>query len=113
MSQQFMRHTTHERLFLAVQSLASSNAPLQLRLNDAGMSLLPLLDTDFPEDLRTHFRKIMDDLTSKSDQLGEEGTLTVTIRQMSDEEAKRVAGKIIDLFDEICCVYCSGSSQGL
>jgi hypothetical protein len=102
-----MHHTTHARLLLAVQSLASGNASLQSRLNVAGESLVPLLDTDFPDDLRTHFRKIIDDLTSKPAQLEGEGALAATTRQMSHEEAERVAGQIVDLFDEICCSYCS------
>jgi hypothetical protein len=52
----------------------------------------------------------MDDLTSKPDQLEVEGTLAATTRQMSNEEAKHIAERIIALFDEICCAYCNGSS---
>lgn len=94
---------------MAVQSLALGNAPLQSRLNNAGSSLLPLLETDFPEDLQLHFQEIINALTSKAAQLEGEGKLESTTRQLSNEEAEHIAERIIDLLDEISCVYCSGS----
>jgi hypothetical protein len=98
---EFTRHGTHERLWLAVEALASGHGSLQSRLGDAGQTLVPLRLADFPDELQSSFQELMERLSNKS-ALKEEGAVASTTSQMSDEDAEDVAKRIVELFDQVC-----------
>ena len=61
-----------------------------------------LIIDDDPE-MQTDYREIMDQLTRRAEGFPGEGTVPSTLRQMSDEEADRVAELIIDFCFSVAC----------
>jgi hypothetical protein len=89
------------RVFQAVESLAVSSAPIQVRLSNAGMVLVFLRDDEFADaEARATYRGIMDALTTV-EPVGEEGSLRASTTAMSDDEARDVAERILAL-DAMC-----------
>ncbi|ALB43192.1 hypothetical protein AA650_24525 [Anabaena sp. WA102] len=86
---------TRQKLYSAVRTLASSNESIQDRLYFASSDLMTLHQPDdFPEELREEFNEIHQKLTH-------EGSFEATTTKMSEEEARKIAEKIVDLYDEI------------
>ena len=96
-------HTTWERLFMAVENMASGNESIQKRLCGAVLHLCPLHVKDFPEKLQPDFKAILDE-TTKVD--GPNGSIEASTNAMNDEQASEVAKKIFHLYDEIARNYC-------
>lgn len=87
----------HEKLSVAVASMATSTATLQNRLADAYISgFHTLKPADFPADLQSSYEEIRNDLT-KVPARGDEGTVVATTRAMSDEDATNLIDRIVDL----------------
>ncbi len=90
-----------EKLFVAVDSLATGTDSLQMRLANAfGGSLMRLTPKDFPEELRPRFEFIERMMTTAEPQ-GDEGPIVATARKMSDREAVDVAKAILSLYHDI------------
>jgi hypothetical protein len=85
-----------QRLWQAVESLAGSADPIQERLYWAGMHLAPLLPDDFEDADRAEFIGVMSALNAR-EAVGDEGTLKATTETMSDQEAVRIARRILAL----------------
>jgi len=84
-----------------MRSLATGSGGLHERLRDAGLILIRLKPDDFPDkDLRRIFTGLMDDLTYAEPQRGE-ARISATLRVTSDEDARAIAGRIIDLYHKI------------
>jgi hypothetical protein len=94
-------HTTYSRLYGAVDALAVSTDSLQKRLEGAGQSIMHLKGEDFPGDLQIDFENIMKSLTNKDAELEGEGKLAATARQLTDDDAAKIASSILNLFDSI------------
>ena len=93
---------TSKTLYLAVRTLASSNESIQERLYFAytgGLNALYLLN-DFPKEFREEFDEIHQKLTEVQP-TSNEGSVKATTTKMSEEEARKIAEKIVDLYDEI------------
>jgi hypothetical protein len=94
MSEGYIRQVLWE----AVNSLATSAAPLQKRLEWAAISLIKLQREDFEnakKDLAL-YTAIKDTLTAL-EPVGEEGSIVATTAAMSDEQAEAVAKQILEL----------------
>jgi hypothetical protein len=91
-----------ERLLNAVEVLAVSADPLHVRLQRAGTALLPLPAGDFsdPED-GERLEEILRGLTGVVDPSGEHGAMTISAFAMSDAEAVRIAGLVVELFRRV------------
>ncbi len=87
-----------EKLYVTMDCLAASAAPIQSRLESAAISaLLRLNPDDFkdPED-RERFERIMAALTA-AEPRGDEGTLVASTAAMDDEGAVAVASDLVEL----------------
>jgi ferredoxin-fold anticodon binding domain-containing protein len=89
-------HYLWEKFFLAVRALAISNEKIQVRLKNAYKELLDLDDLQaWPTDkLESKYQELKNELSSKGD-------IEVTIHYMRDEDAARLAEKIINMYDHI------------
>ena len=91
-----------ERLLNAVEALAVGTEPLHVRLHRAGTLLLPLQASDFSDaEDGERLEEILRGLTGVGDPTGEHGAMTVSTFAMSDGEALRVAGLIVELLRRV------------
>lgn len=60
-----------------------------------------LREEDFPGELQIDFENIMKSLTNKEAELEGEGTLAATTRQITDDDATKIASSILSLFESI------------
>lgn len=96
---------TWEKLFVAVLSMAKSDASLQDRLVGAYLSFHTLQDENFPEgELRESFKEIKFQLTMRPAK-GNEGTVRASTRLMKDKEAGELIEKIVSLYDEVAQLH--------
>lgn len=92
-------HYIHEKLMIAVESMATSAAPLQDRLYSAYMSFHTLNARDFDDpEMRAQWEDIDASLTRVKDGPPSEGYVKNTLARMPDEEAERIADIIYSLF---------------
>jgi hypothetical protein len=87
-----------EKLFLAVNSLATGTGSIQERLENVAIGWLGL-PSSFPDllpaDLMPELKAILDELTKVQ---GEEGAIRATARAISDEEGAELAGRVLSLY---------------
>jgi hypothetical protein len=87
-----------EKLYLAVNSLATATGPIQERLESVAINWLGL-PASFPDllpaDLMPELKAILDELTKVH---GEEGAIRATARAMSDEEGAELAKRVLSLY---------------
>jgi hypothetical protein len=87
-----------EKLMQAVYALATGSGPVQDRLGDAAIHLVPVRPEDISdEDLRRTFIGVMDDLSYARVQ-GDEGGIFATLRITNEEDARAIARRIVDLY---------------
>jgi hypothetical protein len=87
-----------EKLMQEVYALATGSGPVQDRLGDAAIHLVPVRPEDISdEDLRRTFIGVMDDL-NYARVPGDEGGIFATIRITNDEDARAIARRIVDLY---------------
>lgn len=90
-------HNVRERLWQAVNVLATSARPLQERLGDACMSLVFLGEEDFEDsEGRARFTAILE-TSGALPASGDEGRIAATVLRMSDEQAVALAQQIVAL----------------
>ena len=90
------------RLLNAVESLAASSEPIHRRLQNAGVTLLPLHAGDFDDPADGELlEEILRALTGVGDPTGEHGDMVVTTFSMSDAEGVRVARLIVELLRRV------------
>ncbi len=92
------RHTTWERLFIAVQGLASGTENIQRRLYYAMVHILPLHLWEFPEDVQEDVKAIRERLWKKE-------SLELEFQDIPEDEAKKIAEKLVSIYDAIACDY--------
>jgi len=92
----------YEKLMIAVMTLATNRAEIKSRLQDAFISsLIHIRPDDLPEgELRDKLKTIKDDMTWTPAQ-GDEGTVAATVRGMLDEDAQKIAERIVSLFLDV------------
>lgn len=87
-----------EKLNCAVRTLTLSDDPLRVRLENAYAQRLAVLDPDdFPPHLRDRFLALRASVTWQEDE--RRGRIAATCAAISDREAIRVAGLILELAD--------------
>ena len=91
----------HEKLLVAVQSLATGTGRINERLRGAVLSFIPLIPDDFPEvELRRKFMGVVDDLTFQQAK-GNEGNIAATLGITSEEDASAIARRIFELYGDV------------
>jgi len=89
-----------EKLRLAIEGMAVSPRPLQLRLESAHLTFHPIREDDFPSDgMKAIYRDLMDRLTAVKDP--SRGYVPATVAQLSDDEAEEIARMIVNLCDAL------------
>jgi hypothetical protein len=91
-----------EKLWQAVDCLATSSGTIQQRLESAAMFLIRLNpgDQSLPSELHGEFESIYHDLTKTTAQ-GSEGRIQATLQLMSDEEGSKLASRIFSLYTKL------------
>ena len=91
---------TQEKLWQAVNTLVGSGS-IQTRLRYAAEYLIRVKGRDehaFPQaELQERFARVMERLTS-TPAVGDEGTIQASTRNLTDEDAEKVASEIFSLF---------------
>jgi hypothetical protein len=86
-----------EKLAEAVNALAVSAAPIQVRVGYAARALTVLQPEDFVDaESRLAFTAVRDMATSR-EAVADEGTIAATTSAMSDEQAEALARQIMEL----------------
>ena len=87
-----------EKLYLAVNTLATGTGSIQQRLEDVAIGLLGLT-TSFPDllpaDLMPELKAILEDLTKVK---GQDGAIQATTQAMSNEEGAHIAERVFSLY---------------
>lgn len=83
-------HTTWERLYSAVCTLATGQGSLPERTSWALVKLMPLLVKEFPEELREDFKAVR----------------AYYGMDITDEQASEIADKIVHFYDTVTRNYC-------
>jgi hypothetical protein len=92
-----------EVLWVAIRTIMRSQGSLQERLAGAALGLgsLPApVENDLPKEYQEAFESINQDLT-KEPAKGSEGRIQATTRKMDDQEAERVAERILSLYTQL------------
>jgi hypothetical protein len=89
-----------EKFWTAIHGLATGSSRIQARLESAALCLHTLRPEDLPGTLSTDFANLWRDLT-KVKAHGDEGTIAATTRQMSDEQAGELAGRIVSIYTNL------------
>jgi len=88
----------HREKFSSAISCLVSSADLRTRLEHAFTSLVTVRPENFSDEaLGTRFAELYERVTAKDAQVEHEGKIRSTLRQMSDDEAERVAQEIVDI----------------
>ena len=92
-----------EKLTAAVHTLATGDYALRQRLEHAWIGALVRLDADrhFPEgEIRDRWRELrsMVEIVSAEEAAGE-GTLVASLRRLSDDDLRRMAERIVELYE--------------
>ena len=97
------RSNLSEKLWQAIDTLATGDGELQERLVSASLSLTGVYlppESDLPKKIQDEFDSIKQDLTRETAK-GNEGKIQATTRIMSDQEAEGVAKRILSLFIQL------------
>ena len=89
-----------ESLKQAVDSLAIGPGRVRERLEHAALFITHIQSNDVPDGHLRRLNGIKDDLTCEPP-LGVEGRISATLRITSDEDARKIARRILDLYFEI------------
>ena len=95
-----------EVFFTATHGLASGTGRIQERLENTGSYLVGRVrpPLSMPDEIQQKADSIMDRITCIPAK-GDEGTLAATCRQLSDDDARKIAQDVVSVFDEICKLY--------
>jgi hypothetical protein len=91
-----------QKLWQAVDALATGTGTIQERLANAAMGLSGLrpFENQLPVELHSQLKAIVQDLTRTPAQ-GDEGSIKATTRTMSEEEGAKLAKRIFSLYIEL------------
>jgi hypothetical protein len=95
-----------EKLGAAVNTMATSSASIQKRLEWAAIAAHTISNRetqkDFPtEELRERWAAWWGSITSKPPRHADEGSIVATISQLSDDEAEKVAEELFNIYDAV------------
>lgn len=89
-----------EKLYMASLSLAAATGDIKERLERAatGLTVVEIDKNALLPKLQDEFDSIMGDVSRTPAQSASEGSIRATIREMTDEEAYNLAGRIFHLY---------------
>ena len=89
-----------EKLSAAAHLLGLKRGSYQSRLEKAFMSFHPAQPRDFPPELGQEYESICNELTCIEAQ-GDEGALRATLARMTDQKARELTNRIIELHEQL------------
>jgi hypothetical protein len=89
-----------EKLWQAVDILATIDLSIQERLAGAAIYLIRLKPDDLPEALRHDFDGVLHELTKEKVE-GGEGTIAASTQKLTSEEGSKLAGRILHIYTEL------------
>lgn len=88
----------HREKFSSAISCLASSADLRTRLEHAFTSLITVRSENFSDEaLGGRYGELYERVTAKDAQVEGEGKIRSTLRQMSDDDAERVAQELLDI----------------
>ncbi len=91
-----------ERLYLAVHHLAIGKGDVRDRLRVVALDLFPLLETDFPEELRDDFKWVKTQMTKYESEYPQfTGNVEVTMRRIRNSTGQKIAERIFELYSRV------------
>ena len=105
----------HEKLLVALSSLATGAGDIRSRLLDAYLSFHPLKESDFPEHLRADFRWVLAQMTKfppyhLSDGNMVRGSVEETMRRIKRATGVAIAERLVHLYHAIDAYICERRS---
>jgi hypothetical protein len=91
-----------ERVYLAVEQLCVGQGDVRKRLITAVMTLLPLQEEEFPEELRSDFRWVISQSTRyKSEYPQYRGDLEATMSRIRNSTGEKIAKRIFTIYSRL------------
>jgi hypothetical protein len=95
-----------EKLFRAVESLASGTGSIQDRLYNTCVSHLGGLRPDiFPQEIRDEFEDLWEIVTKIQPLHSDQGSLKTTIEALSEDRARKLAERLVSMFSRVAQQY--------
>lgn len=89
-----------ERVFLSIRHLATAKGDVRSRLKVVGVTLAPLLEQEFPAELREDFRWVMQQLT-RHDPVFKEGRIEATMNRIQNSTGEKIATRIFEIYSNL------------
>jgi hypothetical protein len=89
----YSTHTTWERLYKAVDSLAAGTDSIQERLKSAFLDISPLQVKEFPEELQDAVQTLQVQINK--------------VESLSAEETSKLAAEIVRIYDIVARKHCT------
>lgn len=89
-----------ERVYLAVKHLATSQGDVRDRLKGAGLTLMPLMAREFPNEVRNDFEWVIQQLTRYEPRF-KEGRIEATMNRIRNPTGEKIAERIFDMYEKI------------
>ena len=98
---QVAAESVFDRVWLAVESLCVGSGDVRARLVEAGMHLLPLMESEFPKELQADFEWIIGQLTRYPARHRREGSIEGTMARIQRKTGVNIAKRILVVFHRI------------
>jgi hypothetical protein len=89
-----------ERVYLSVRHLAVGKGDVRSRLKVVGVTLVPLLENEFPIELREDFRWVMEQLT-RYESVSKEGRIEATMNRIQNSTGEKIASRIFEIYSKL------------
>lgn len=91
-----------ERVYLAVQQLCIGQGDVRARLKTAVLTLLPLQEKEFPEELRKDFSWVISQsIKYRSEMPKFRGDLETTLRRIRNSTGQKIAERIFHIYSRL------------
>ena len=91
-----------ERVYLAIEQLCTGRGDVRKRLQTAIVTLLPLREKEFPEELRGDYRWIIAESTKYKSEMPEfRGDLEETMRRIQNSTGQKIAKRIFHIYSRL------------
>ena len=89
-----------ERLYLSVHHLATARGDVRSRLIGVGTTLAPLLEREFPKELRSDYRWVMAQLTHY-EPVYNEGRIEATMKRIKNATGEKIAKRVFEMYSKV------------
>lgn len=91
-----------ERVYLSVQQLCTGQADVRSRLQTAILTLLPLQEKEFPEELRKDFNWVIAQATKYRSEMPQlRSDLEATMRRIRNSSGQKIAARIFHIYSRL------------